>query len=305
MHDIIIIGGGPSGLSAALYGARAGKDTILFEKMFVGGQMATTSMIENYPGLQSISGMELAMSMENQAKSFGAKIMYEEVTNIEIDKINKVVKTNSSTYMSKTVILAMGASPQELNIPGEKELRGMGVSYCATCDGAFFRDKITAVIGGGNTAVEDAIFLADICKKVYLIHRRDSFRAEAVLQEKASSLSNIEFILNTTVEEIKGSSHVENIVLKNIKTNESKTIDIDGIFIGIGTKPNSEIVKGMIDINNNGYINTDNNMQTNIFGVYAAGDVREKMTRQVVTASADGAAATQSAIRYINEHQWS
>ncbi|MGE5329440.1 MAG: thioredoxin-disulfide reductase, partial [Deltaproteobacteria bacterium] len=277
MHDIIIIGGGPSGLSAALYGARAGKDTILFEKMFVGGQMATTSMIENYPGLQSISGMELAMSMENQAKSFGAKIMYEEVTNIEIDKINKVVKTNSSTYMSKTVILAMGASPQELNIPGEKELRGMGVSYCATCDGAFFRDKITAVIGGGNTAVEDAIFLADICKKVYLIHRRDSFRAEAVLQEKASSLSNIEFILNTTVEEIKGSSHVENIVLKNIKTNESKTIDIDGIFIGIGTKPNSEIVKGMIDINNNGYINTDNNMQTNIFGVYAAGDVREKM----------------------------
>lgn len=305
MHDIIIIGGGPSGLSAALYGARAGKDTTLFERMFIGGQMASTSMIENYPGVQSVSGMELASSMENQAKSFGAKIQYEEVLSVELDKINKVVKTNNTTYMAKTVILAMGASPQELNVPGEKELKGMGVSYCATCDGAFFRDKVTAVVGGGNTALEDAIFLSDICKKVFLIHRRDSFRAEAVLQEKASQTKNIEFILNTTVQEIKGNQHVENIILKSVKNNESKAIDIDGIFIGIGTKPNSELIKGIVEINNNGYIYCDNNMQTNLFGVYTAGDVREKMTRQVVTASADGAAAAQSAIRYINEHQWS
>ncbi|MGE5474637.1 MAG: thioredoxin-disulfide reductase [Ignavibacteriales bacterium] len=305
MHDIIIIGGGPSGLSAALYGARAGKDTILFEKMFIGGQMASTSMIENYPGVQSVSGMELASSMENQAKSFGAKIRYEEVLSVELDKINKVVKTDNNTYMAKAVILAMGASPQELNIPGEKELKGMGVSYCATCDGAFFRDKVTAVIGGGNTALEDAIFLSGICKKVYLIHRRESFRAEAILQEKASQTENIEFILNTTVEEIKGNQHVESILLKNIKTNETKTLDINGIFIGIGTKPNSELIKGVIEINNNGYIYCDNNMQTNLFGIFAAGDVREKMIRQVVTASADGAAAAQSAIRYINEHQWS
>jgi len=305
MHDIIIIGGGPSGLSAALYGARAGKDTLLFERMFVGGQMATTSMIENYPGVQSISGMELAMSMENQAKSFGAKILYEEAISVELDKINKIVKTNNATYMAKTIILAMGASPQELGVPGEKELRGMGVSYCATCDGAFFRDKVTVVVGGGNTAVEDAIFLSGFCKKVYLIHRRDSFRAEAILQEKASSTQNIEFILNTTVEEIKGTQHVEGLILKNVKTNDIKTLEVDGIFIGIGTKPNSELINGIIEANNNGYINTDNSMQTNIFGVYAAGDIREKMTRQVVTASADGAAATQSAIRYINEHQWS
>ena len=305
MQDIIIIGGGPSGLSAALYGARAGKDTILFERMFVGGQMATTSMIENYPGVQSISGIELALSMENQAKSFGAKFLYEEVLSVELDKINKIVKTNNSTYMAKTVILAMGASPQELGVPGEKELRGMGVSYCATCDGAFFRDKVTVVVGGGNTALEDAIFLSGICKKVYLIHRRDSFRAEAILQEKVSATENIEIIINSTVEEIKGTKHVENIVLKNIKTNKNTTINIDGIFIGIGTKPNSELIKGIIEITNNNYIYTDNNMQTNLFGVYAAGDVREKMTRQVVTASADGAAATQSAIRYINEHQWS
>jgi len=305
MHDVIIIGGGPSGLSAALYAARAGKDTILFERMFIGGQMATTTTIENYPGIQSVSGIELAQSMERQAVSFGAKILYEEVISVEIDKINKIVKTNNGTYMAKAVILAMGASPQELSVPGEKELRGLGVSYCATCDGAFFRNKTTAVVGGGNTAFEDAIFLAEICGKVYLIHRRDSFRAEKVLQEKASTMKNIEFLLNSTVEKIEGDGHVETIDVKNVKTGESKSINVDGIFVGIGTKPNSELAKGLVEINNGGYIYADNNMQTNLFGVFAAGDVREKMIRQVVTASADGAAAAQASIRYINEHQWS
>jgi len=305
MHDVIIIGGGPSGLSAALYAARAGKDTILFERMFIGGQMATTTTIENYPGIQSVSGFELAQSMERQAVSFGTKILYEEVVSIEIDKINKIVKTNNATYMAKAIILAMGASPQELSVPGEKELRGMGVSYCATCDGAFFRNKPTTVVGGGNTALEDAIFLGEICSKVYLIHRRDSFRAEKVLQEKASSMKNIEFMLNSTVEGIKGDGHVEAVDIKNVKTGESKSINVDGIFVGIGTKPNSELVKGLVEINNGGYIYSDNNMQTNLFGVFVAGDVREKMIRQVVTASADGAAAAQASIRYINEHQWS
>lgn len=305
MHDIIIIGGGPSGLSAALYSARAGMDTALFERFFVGGQMATTDMIENYPGVQSISGIELAQSMENQAKSFGAKITNDEVIGVELDKINKVVKTKSGTFMAKAIILAMGASPKELGIPGEHELRGMGVSYCATCDGAFFRGKTVAVAGGGNTAVEDAIFLSKLCQKVYIIHRRDSLRAEKVLQEKALSTPNIEFLLSTIIEEIHGEHFVESLTVNNVKTNEKSELKTDGIFVAIGTKPNSEIVKGIVEINNGGYVYADINMQTNIFGVFAAGDIREKEIRQVVTASADGAAAAQSAIRYIHEHQWS
>lgn len=303
MYDIIIIGGGPAGLSAAIYAARGDMNTVLFEKFYTGGQMSTTDKIENYPGIESISGIDLALIMEKQAKSFGANIISEEVTKLELDSINKVVKTNSGTYMSKTIILALGASPKELGVKGEKEFRGTGVSYCATCDGAFFKNQVVAVAGGGNTAVEDAIYLSKFCKKVYLIHRRDSLRAEKILQDAASS-SGIEFVWNSAVEEIVGNEHVESLTIRDLKTNTIDKLNINGVFIAIGTKPNSQLAKGVIDINDAGQIYTDDSMQTNIFGVYAAGDIREKSIKQVVAAASDGATAAQAAIRYINEHQW-
>lgn len=303
MHDIIIIGGGPAGLTAALYAARNGMDTLVLEKLFTGGQLATTEKIENYPGVGTISGLELALTMDKQAREFGAKIINDEVIKVELNSINKIIKTNTNTYMAKAVILAMGASPKELGIPAEKVFKGMGVSYCAICDGAFYKNKVVAVIGGGNTAVEDALYLSKICKKTYLIHRRDTLKAEKVLQDAAKS-ANIEFIWNTVVEDILGKQKVENIVLKNVKTNEISYLPVDGVFVAIGTKPNSELVKGIVDMNEAGYIYTDENLQTNIFGVFAAGDVRQKPIRQVVVAASDGAIAAQSAIRYIQEHQW-
>ena len=303
MYDIIIIGGGPAGLSAAIYSARGGMNTLLIEKFYTGGQMSTTDKIENYPGIESISGIELALIIEKQAKSFGAKIVNEEVVGLELDSINKVVKTTNNTYMTKAVVLAMGASPKELGVPGEKKLRGAGVSYCATCDGAFFRNKVVAVVGGGNTAVEDAIFLSKLCKKVYLIHRRDSLRAEKILQEAAIS-SGIEFVWGSAVDDIIGDSHVESLVIKDIKTGQTRSLEVNGIFVAIGRKPNSQLIRDIIDVDNSDYIYTDGNMQTNIFGVFASGDIREKGIKQVVAAAADGAAAAMSAMRYINEHQW-
>lgn len=303
MNDVIIIGGGPAGLSAAIYSARGGMDTLVIEKIFTGGQMSTTDKIENYPGIETISGIELALVMEKQAKDFGAKIISDEVTGFELDSINKVIKTKSGTYMAKAVVLAMGASPKEIGVPGESKFRGAGVSYCATCDGAFFRNKTVAVIGGGNTAVEDAIYLTKLCSKVYLVHRRDTLRAEKILQEAAAA-AGVEFIWNTTVEDILGGETVENILLKNIKTNQTTSLPIDGVFVAIGTGPNSGIVRGMIDMNDAGYIHADDGMQTNIFGVYAAGDIREKNVKQVISAASDGATAAQSAIHYIGSHQW-
>ncbi len=303
MNDVIIIGGGPAGLTAAIYSSRGGMNTTLLEQFYPGGQMSSTHLIENYPGIESVSGMELAIAMEKQAKSFGVSIVNEEVTSLELDSVNKIVKTRNNSYMSKTVILAMGASPKGLGVPGEDRFRGSGVSYCATCDGGFFRNKVTAVIGGGNTAVEDAIYLSKLCKKVYLVHRRDSLRAEKALQEAAFS-SGIEFIWSSIVDEIQGTEKVENIVLKNIRNEETSHLAVDGIFVAVGTVPNSRIVRGLVDMNEYGYIHTDENMLTNIFGVYAVGDVRDKPIRQVVAAAADGATAAQAAVRYINEHQW-
>ncbi len=303
MNDIIIIGGGPAGLTAAIYSSRGGMNTVLFEQFYPGGQMSSTHLIENYPGIESVSGMELAITMEKQAKSFGVSIVNEEVTSLELDSVNKLVKTPNNSYMSKTVILAMGASPKGLGVPGEDRFRGSGVSYCATCDGGFFRNKTTAVIGGGNTAVEDAIYLSKLCKKVYLVHRRDSLRAEKALQDAALS-SGIEFIWNSVVDEIMGTENVENIVLKNIRTEETSNLAVDGVFVAVGTAPNSKIVRGLVDMNEYGYIHTDENMLTNMFGVYAVGDVRDKPIRQVVAAASDGATAAQAAVRYINEHQW-
>ncbi|MGE4282376.1 MAG: thioredoxin-disulfide reductase [Clostridia bacterium] len=305
MYDIIIIGGGAAGLTAGLYAGRGGLKALLIEKMFVGGQAATTYEVDNYPGFnEGISGPDLAMKMEAHAKKFGIEIVYEDVIDIDVESIKKLVKTNKNVYQAKALVLAMGANPKELGIEKERRLRGAGVSYCATCDGAFYRDKTVAVVGGGDTAVEDALFLARFCPKVYLIHRRDSLRAAKVLQDAAAENDKIEFVWDSTIEKILGEEQVEGIVVKNLKTNKIENLNIEGLFVAIGVVPNSELIKEKVETNGAGYIITDETMQTNKFGVFAAGDIREKLLRQIVTAAADGAIATYAVERYINENRW-
>ena len=305
MYDVIIIGGGAAGLTAGLYAGRGGLKTLIIEKMYTGGQAATTYEVDNYPGFsETISGPDLVMKMEAHAKKFGTQIIYEDVIDIDVDGAKKTVKTNQNIYQAKALILAMGATWKELGLERENELRGAGISYCATCDGAFYRDKVTAVVGGGDTAVEDALFLSRFCSKVYLIHRRDRLRAVKVLQDAAFANDKIQFVWDTTVEKILGQDSVEGITVKNLKTNEARYIKIDGLFIAVGVVPNSDIVKGKVETNERGYIITDESMQTNKFGVYAAGDVREKTLRQIITAAADGAVAAYSAERYISENRW-
>jgi len=272
MFDVIIIGGGPAGFTAALYSARAKFNTLLIEKRFAGGQMATTSFMENYPGFEEpISGPELANRMENQAKRFGAKISNEDVIDITLDTVIKKVKTKNNTYHSKVVILCMGAFPKKLGLSSEERFKNAGVSYCATCDGALFRDRAVAVIGGGDTAAEDALYLSRFCSKVYLIYRRDSMRATKVLQDSLLNCKNIEFIWNTTVDDIYGKFDVEGIKIKNNITDETSDLKVDGVFVAIGNVPHTELVWGEIELNPAGYIVTDEKMQTNMFGVFAAG----------------------------------
>lgn len=305
MYDVIIIGGGPAGFSAALYTSRGKLETLLIERAFSGGQMATTNEMENYPGFEEpVSGSELARRMENQAKRFGAKVINEDVIDLSLDQIIKTVKTTAGIYQSKAVILCMGASPKKLGVPKEKELTGSGVSYCATCDGAFFKGKDVAVIGGGDTAAEDALFLTRFCNKVYLIHRRDKMKATKVIQDALLINKKIEVIWNSVAEEITGDFGVTGISIKNIKTDERNKIALDGIFVAIGNIPNTELIKHKIETNEAGYIITDENMQTNIFGVFAAGDIREKLLRQVITAASDGAIAAYITERYISENSW-
>ncbi len=305
MYDIVIVGGGPAGFTAALYAARAKLDILLIEKMISGGQMATTYLMENFPGFEEpISGPDLALRMENQARRFGAHIINDAVTELVLDKQIKVIKTPENTFRSKAIILSMGARPRELGLPNEKKLRGSGVSYCATCDGAFFKDRVVAVVGGGDTAAEDAIYLTRFCPKVYLIHRRDSLRATKILQEAIFDNKKIEIIWDSAVEEIKGGFGVEGIKVRNLKTNETQELSVEGMFVAIGVLPNTGLVKGKVELNQAGYVIADDNMLTNIFGVYAAGDIREKVLRQVITAASDGAVAAYMAERYIYENKW-
>lgn len=302
MHDLIIIGAGPAGLTAGLYAARAGMDVVLLEKMFAGGQAATTYLVENYPGfVEPIAGPELMANFENQARRYGLDIRYEEVLELDIAGAVKKVKTDGNTYEAKAVILAMGANPRELGLEKERQFRGAGVSYCATCDGAFYKDKVVAVVGGGNTAVEDAVFLTRFARKVYLIHRRNELRATKAEQDKAFNNEKIHFIWNTVIEDIIGEQKVEGLKLKNNRTGEESQIEIDGLFVAIGTVPNSDIVKGLVAMDEYGYIITDENMKTSVEGVFAAGDVRKTPVRQIVTAAADGAIAAVMAEKYIGD----
>jgi len=301
-RDIVIIGGGPAGLAAGLYASRAALNVTLLEKGMPGGLMANTEMIENYPGFEEgIGGPELTMRMQEQAVRFGLQIDNAGVESIDPTNTGFIIKTDEGDIESTAVILATGASPRWLNVKGEKEFHGRGVSYCATCDGAFFKDKKVAVVGGGDAAVEEALFLTKFAKKVYIIHRRDELRATKIIQEKAKNNPKIEFQWNSVVDEIKGSATVESVTLRDTQEHSTKEIAVDGVFIYVGTQPSSELVARMVELDPKGYIITDDQMRTSQPGLFAAGDVRQKLLRQVVTAVADGATAAFAAEKYLEE----
>lgn len=299
VYDTIIIGGGPAGLTAGIYSSRAGLRTLLLEGAFTGGQAATTNLIENYPGFpQGINGAELGMQMEEQARRFCVIIKSELVLEVSLQGEFKQIKTSKETYEAKTVIIAAGARARKLAAQNEERLTGMGVSYCATCDGAFYIGKPVAVIGGGDTAVGDALYLSRISKPVYLIHRRDELRAAKSIQEAALKSPNVKPIWNTVVESFEGETSLTSIRLKNVLTNEISSIDVNGAFVAVGTDPQTKLFEGQLQLEN-GCIKTDLHMRTEIPGVFAAGDVRFEAFRQVITAAADGAYAATSAAEYI------
>lgn len=336
-YDLVIIGSGPAGLAAAIYAQRARLNTLVIEKeMMSGGQILSTYEVDNYPGLPGINGFDLGMKLRQHADQLEAVFCEDEVEGIELVKAEEqqgeeqlqaaelreisdsmmsksaAEKTGNSavmkriigkkdTYYAKTVIIASGAMHSKLGVPGEEEFGGMGVSYCATCDGAFFRKKVTAVVGGGDVAIEDAIFLARMCEQVYLIHRRDQLRGARSLQEKLFALDNVTVLWDTVVEEIRGDGKVNSLAVKNVKTQEQSELSVDGVFVAVGITPNSQPFSQLLTLDH-GYIAADETCETGVPGVFAAGDVRRKQLRQIVTAVADGANAVTSAERYLTEH---
>ena len=300
MYDLIIIGAGPAGLSAAVYAARAELDFIVIEgSMMQGGQVLTTYDVDNYLGLPGIGGFDMGMKFAEHAKKLGVTFVTENVISMEIQRNVKSVKTDKNTYETKTIIIATGAVHKKAGIPGETEFTGKGVSYCATCDGAFFKNKVTAVVGGGDVAVEDALYLSRMCGKVYLIHRRDEFRAAKSLVKKARETDNIEFVLDSVVEKVDGENKVRSINIRSKKGATIKTLEVDGVFFAVGMQPVTAFVDKNIEMNEAGYIIAGEDCATNIPGVYAAGDIRTKQLRQIVTAAADGANAVTSVEKYI------
>lgn len=302
-YDTLIIGGGPAGYSAALYIARNARTVAVIEQLSPGGQMATTGIIENYPGFEEgIDGFELAEKMQAQAERFGAETIYETVEELSLDKTLKEVKTKEATYYAKTVVIATGAHPRRLNLPAETNLRGKGVAYCATCDGMLYKDKEVVVVGGGNSAIADALFLDKICKRVTLIHRRDQLRASRVY-EKALKESSIEFIWNSKVVDIIAQERVSGVIVEDLFTKTQRTLSCDGIFVAIGRIPDSALCKGQLDLDEQGYIKAGESTKTNLDGVYAIGDVRTKGLRQIVTAVSDGAVCSQAIETYLMEQE--
>ncbi|KEO81360.1 thioredoxin-disulfide reductase [Tumebacillus flagellatus] len=301
LYDVLIVGGGPAGMTAGLYAGRANLKVAMIERGMPGGQASTTHLIENFPGVESIDGPSLAMIMHKQATDFGCEMITAEVERIEnIEGKMKKVITSRGEYLTKTIVLTPGAEPKKLGVPGEDELRGRGVSYCATCDGAFFRGKELVVIGGGDSAVEEGIYLTRHASKVTIIHRRDQLRAQKILQDRAFANEKISFIWDTVVEEIAGENKVEKVLMKNVKTGETSEYPCDGVFIYVGMKPNTDFLTGAENLlDESGYIPTNAKMATKIPGVFAAGDVRDTVLRQVVTATGDGAIAAFYAGHYV------
>lgn len=301
-YDLIIIGGGPAGLTAGLYAARARLNALLIERGIPGGQAAVTSHIENYPGFpEGIDGPELGQRIKEQASNFGLEFLTAEVSSVALDGDRKLVHTDQGTFQAKTLIIATGTQNATLGVPGEQEWKGRGVSYCATCDGAFFRDKTVAVVGGGDSAIDEALFLTRFAKEVIVIHRRDALRATKILQDRAFANPKIRFQWNSVVEEILGQDTVQRVVVRNVKTGQKTTLPVDGVFIYIGLKPNTAFLGDLLRLDERGYILTNEEMETNIPGIFAAGDVRAKTLRQVITACADGAIAAVNADRYLQE----
>ena len=301
IYDIIILGGGPAGYTAALYACRAGFSTLVIEKMAAGGQMTLTSDIDNYPGFETgIDGFTLGMKMQQSAERFGAKTEFDEVLSVDFsDKIKKIT-TYSGEFLAKAVIIATGANPKELGLENEQSLTGRGIHYCAHCDGRFYKDKTVAVIGGGNSAVSDALYLSRVAKKVYLVHRRDTLKATQVYLKPLKDAENIEFLWNSTLCEVVFDNKVTGAKIKSTVTDNITEIEVDGVFISIGRKPATEFLKNILELDNNGYITADETTKTNIPGIFAVGDVRTKTLRQVVTAVSDGAVAVHFAEEYLS-----
>ncbi len=300
--DTLIIGGGPAGYTAALYAARAGMSVTVLEMLSPGGQMATTTEIDNYPGFEeTVDGFDLAQKMKAGAERFGAESEFAEVISVDLAPKIKTVETTSGSYEAKTVIIATGAAPKELGIENEGELRGRGVSYCATCDGMMYRNKTVVVAGGGNTAAEDALYLAKLCKKVYIVHRRDRLRASAAYQKRLERMENVEFIWNSSLTKLFFDNIVTGAEITNKLTGEKTNVECSGVFIAIGRSPNTGLFKGQLELDSEGYIIADETTKTSIPGVFAAGDVRRKPLRQIVTAASDGAVAVKFAEEYMEE----
>lgn len=300
MYDLIIIGSGPAGLSAAVYGKRAGLELLVIEQSGMsGGQVLNTYEVDNYLGMQGMNGFDMGMQFRAHADKLGVSFIEETVLKIESGEKVRTVVTGKNRFETKTVIIATGASHAKLGVTGESELSGMGVSYCATCDGAFFRNRTVAVVGGGDVAVEDAIFLARACEKVYLVHRRDELRAAKILQDRLMELSNVEILWNQIVTEIEGKDQVEKMKLQNTKDHTAAEKEIDGIFVAVGIRPNTTGIEGLPDMDENGYIQAGEDGRTSMEGIFAAGDVRTKRLRQIITAVADGANAVTSVQEYL------
>ncbi|MBQ4641072.1 MAG: thioredoxin-disulfide reductase [Oscillospiraceae bacterium] len=296
VYDMLIIGGGPGGYTAALYAARAGLSVAVLEKLAPGGQMAETPQIDNYPGFpDGIDGFTLGQQMKESAQRFGAETVFTQVTGLSLDQEVKSAQTDDGVFYGKTVVVATGAGPRQLNVPGEQAQIGRGVHYCAACDGMFYRNKTVVVVGGGNTAVADALLLSRVAKKVYLVHRRDSLKASKVYHRTLEQTENIEFIWNSQVTEIQPGK----VLLKNLQTSNAQEISVDGVFVAIGRTPATWLVKGLLELDEQGYILADESTATNLPGVYAVGDVRSKQLRQIVTAVADGAASVHQAEEYL------
>ena len=300
IYDMIIVGGGPGGYSAALYAARAGLKALVIEKLSAGGQMALSPMIENYPGFdEGIDGFTLGEKMLSGAHRFGAESLLAEVTALSLDSPVKTVSTTEGEFKSRTVIISTGADPKNLGLPGEAALLGRGVSHCAACDGMFYRGKTVVIVGGGNTAAADALQLSRICKKVILVHRRDTLRATKVYHQPLLNAPNVEFRWNSAVTELLHNGRLTGVKVQNLHSGEEETIECDGLFVSIGRSPNSLLVRGQLELDNAGYIVADETTGTSLPGVYAVGDVRTKVLRQVITAASDGAVAAHYAEEYL------
>ncbi len=300
-YDVIIIGGGPAGLSAGIYASRSRLRTLLIEKGMFGGLIANAELVENYPGFpDGISGFDIGERMSQQASKFGLKTLSAEVTSVDLLKDIKTINTTEGDFSAKAIIIASGAERKRLGVPGEELFINRGVSYCATCDGALFKDRIVAVVGGGDSAVEETLFLTRFASKVIIIHRRNQLRASKMAQERALSHKKIELMWDTVVEEIRGNNKISELVVRNVKTGETSQIAVDGVFVYVGQSPNTSFLKGQVPLDKEGYIITDDRMGTQVKGVYAAGDIRRNSSRQVITAAGDGATAAISAEKFLS-----